>query len=169
MGTAVFRDHKLMLIFAGDPPDPSPIQEGDELIEADDIDSALATYDAAHGTNLAALKAKREEVRDAYAATISAGFDTGHGFSLKLGEQDQRVLFDYQQRLLRQLSKDPPQTSAAALKMIKGTDNHWHVATVEQIIDAIDGGADHIESLSGAYAGYEAMIAAGVVDFEVAF
>ncbi len=169
MGTAVFRNDTLMLIFAGDPPDPSPIEEGDVLIEANDVDSALAAYDAANATNLAAIRAKRIELRDAYAAAIAAGYDTGHGFSLKLGEQDQRVLFDYQQRLLRQLGKDPAETTPATLKMVKGTDDNWHVATVQQIIDAIDGGGDHVESINGAYAGYEAMLAAGLTEFEIDF
>ncbi|MBA2116781.1 hypothetical protein [Bremerella alba] len=124
------------------------------------------------GTQLAAeaTKAiKQQEVVSGFAVAIEAGYDTGLGFSLKLAEQDQRVLFDYQQRLLRQLSKDPAEVTLADIRPLKGTDDAWHMATVAQIIDAIDGGAGHVESLNGAYAGYEAMLAAGVTDFEVDF
>lgn len=142
--------------FFGSEPIPDPLPEG-------------YRYADSHEDSYTAVQTKQHEVHAAYAAAIEAGYDTGYGFALKLSEQDQRVLFDYQQRLLRQLAQDPPQTTTAALKVIKGTDDQWHVATVAQIIEAIDGGADHIESLSGAYAGYEAMLAAGVVDFEVVF
>lgn len=118
---------------------------------------------------IVATAAKQKEVAQAYAAAIAAGYDTGLGFSLKLGEEDQRLLFDYQQRLLRQLDQASPSITPTDIKVVKGTDNAWHLATVEQIIEAIDGGAGHVESLNGAYAGYEAMLAAGVVEFEVAF
>lgn len=125
--------------------------------------------EAGSGTANVDLEAKRQEVVAKYAAAIVTGYDTGLGFSLKLGEQDQRVLFDYQQRLLRQLSKDPPEVTLATIKPIMGTDGNWHMVTVEQFIDAVDGGAGHIESLNGAYAGYAAMLAQGVTDFVVDF
>ncbi|PQO33339.1 hypothetical protein C5Y96_10835 [Blastopirellula marina] len=169
MGTAIFREGTLVMLFAGDLPEPSPVVAGDELIEADTADEALAVYDTTHGTNLAAVKAKRQEVVDGYADAIAAGYDTGLGFSLKLSEEDQRVLFDYQQRLLRQIAKDPPEISSTDIKPLKGTDDAWHLITVEQIINAIDGGAGHVENLNGAYAGYEAMLAQGVTQFVVDF
>lgn len=125
------------------------------------VDAALA--------DVVAKVLKWQEVQTAYAAAIAAGYDTGLGFSLKLGEQDQRVLFDYQQRLLRQLHKDPPEVTAESIKPLMGTDDNWHLATVQQIIDAVDGGAGHIESINAAYAGYAAMIGQGVTDFEVDF
>lgn len=133
-----------------------------------DIPSDLEAVDA-QLAEIVATAAKQKEVAQAYAAAIEAGYDTGLGFSLKLGEDDQRLLFDYQQRLLRQLGQASPTITLADIKLLKGTDNAWHLATVEQIIEAIDGGAGHVESLNGAYAGYEAMLAAGVVEFEVAF
>lgn len=137
------------------------------IVDAQTYDDALAAYDAVKGTNHAALRDKRQEVQAKYEAAIVAGYDTGLGFSLKLSEVDQRVLFDYQQRLLRQLSLG--QITLTDVKVVKGTDDAWHAATVEQIIQAIDGGAAHVESLNGAYAGYEAMLAAGNVEFTVDF
>ncbi|QDU75426.1 hypothetical protein Pan97_24580 [Bremerella volcania] len=133
------------------------------------ITARVKDIEAGSGTANVDKAVKRQEVETKYAEAIAAGYGTGLGFSLKLGEQDQRVLFDYQQRLLRQLSQPSPQVALADVKVVKGTDDTWHLATVEQIIVAIDGGAGHVESLNGAYAGYEAMLAAGVVDFVVAF
>lgn len=169
MGTAIFRNGTPVEFHGSSLPTPSPVQEGDEIVMADSMDAAIVAYDAAQGTNLAAIQAKQQQVIAGYAAAMAAGYDTGLGFSLKLGEQDQRVLFDYQQRLLRQLAKVPPEATLADIKVLKGTDDAWHTATVEQIISAIDGGAGYVESLNGAYAGYEAMLAAGVFDFEVLF
>jgi len=151
---APIHDGNKCVSFFGSDPIPDPLPEGYEY--ADSLEDAMTP-----------VQVKLLEVQQAYAAAMVVGYDTGLGFSLKLGEQDQRVLFDYQQRLLRRLSLE--QTSLEDLKVLKGTDDNWHVATVEQIIDAIDGGAGHIESLNGAYAGYDAMLAAGVTDFEVAF
>jgi len=143
--------------------------EGAEMRLDDPLVVARAKDIQQGGTANVDWEQKRQEVDDQYAAAIVAGFDTGLGFSLKLGEEDQRLLFDYQQRLLRQLSKDPPEVDLTDIKLVKGTDEAWHLATVEQVIGIIDNGAGYVESLNGAYAGYEAMLAAGVVDFDVEF
>lgn len=165
-----FRDGELSVVWSTIAANVSLDGLNDGLIvDAAAAEDALAAYDAAKGTNLAVVKAKRQEVLEGYTTAMAAGYDTGLGFSLKLGEEDQRVLFDYQQRLLRQLSQPSPEVTLADIRVVKGTDDAWHLATVEQIIAAIDGGAGHVESLNGAYAGYEAMLAAGVVDFEVDF
>lgn len=152
---AIHDGNKCCSLF-GSAPVPDPLPEG-------------YVYADTHEASFTAMQLKLYEVQTAYAAAIVAGYDTGLGFSLKLAEQDQRVLFDYQQRLLRQLAKQPPEIAPTDIKPLKGTDDAWHLATVEQIIAAIDGGAGYVESLNGAYAGYEAMLAAGVVEFNVDF
>lgn len=139
------------------------------IVDAATCDDALPAYDAVKGTNLAIIRAKQWEIEQGYAAAIAAGYDTGLGFALKLHEGDQRVLFDYQQRLLRQLAQDPPEITPTDIRPLKGTDNAWHLVTVADLIAAVDQGAAHIESLNGAYAGYEAMLTAGVTDFQVTF
>lgn len=142
--------------FFGSDPIPDPLPEGYIFAESF-VDS------------LTEVQVKRQEVAAGYDAAMVVGYDTGLGFSLKLAEQDQRVLFDYQQRLLRQLSKPIPEVALTDIKPLMGTDNLWHLVTVQQIIDAIDGGAGHIESLNGVYAGYEYMLGQGVTDFVIDF
>lgn len=150
---AIHDGNKCASLFGSDPV-PDPLPEG-------------YVYADTHEESFTPVQVKLVEVQQAYAVAIAAGYDTGLGFSLKLYEQDQRVLFDYQQRLLRKLSL--VEITLATIRFVMGTDDQWHAVTVEQYIAAVDAAADHFESMNTAYAGYAAMLAQEVTEFTVDF
>jgi len=183
MGMAIFRGGKLAMFFGVRLPDPSPAEEGDQLIEADSVDDALAAYDTAHATNLAARKAKSEEVETWYAAKIAAGWEVelrddlgvlvySPGYTLRI-DNDARNEFDqlatkWTIKILGGLVPSMVTTEIYGMDEASASGNDGgHVVTVDVFLALIDAGGTYYENLLNLRESYHQAIAAGNVSFTV--
>ncbi|MEW4566133.1 hypothetical protein AB1K70_26685 [Bremerella sp. JC770] len=153
------------------------------VVDAATQEDALAAYDAAKGTNLAATKAKREEVEDWYAAAIAAGwpaelrdeFDVvvySPGYTLRI-DNDARNEFDqlatkWTIKLLGGLDPSTVTTTIYGIDETSSSGNDGgHLVTVDVFLALIDAGGAYYERLLNLRESYLQAIASGNISFTV--